>query len=227
MEDFSEQRRDMVNRYKAAGYITSHAVEEAMLRVPREEFMAPELREYAYHDYPSPIPGDGRQTISAPYMYPVTYEPLRLAKGDRFLEVGAGSGYGAALSRELVGKEGLVVAIEINEETYGFAAENLERTGYGDVKLILGDGTIGYPEAAPYQAISITAASPDFPPPLVEQLAPLGRMIAPIGAATFHGQDLVLLSKGHGGEHTRRTLMQVSYVPLLGEHGWTHRRVFK
>jgi protein-L-isoaspartate(D-aspartate) O-methyltransferase len=213
----------MVARYRVGGYVTSERVEEAMLRVPREEFMASALRDYAYLDSPSPIPGDGRQTISAPYMYPVTYEPLKLGERDRFLEVGAGSGYGAALARELVGDKGLVVAIEINEATYEFASENLKRTGYGDVKLIFGDGTLGYPEGAPYDAISITAASPDFPPPLIEQLRPLGRMIAPIGEATLYGQDLVLLEKGRGGELIRRTLMQVAYVPLIGEHGWTRR----
>jgi len=194
-----------------------------MLRVPREEFMTPRLREYAYLDSPSPIPGDGRQTISAPYMYPVTYEPLELKEGDKFLEVGAGSGYGAALARELVGNKGLVVAIEINKATYEFALDNLRRTGYGDVKLILGDGTLGYPEDAPFDAISITAASPDFPPPLIKQLGSQGRMIAPIGGSTFFGQDLVLLEKNPEGKLTQRTLMQVVYVPLLGEHGWTHQ----
>jgi len=223
MEDFTPQRRAMVARYKAAGYIKTRRVEEAILRVPREEFMTQRLREYAYLDSPSPIPGDGRQTISAPYMYPVTYEPLNLKEGDKFLEVGAGSGYGAALARELVGDKGLVVAIEINEATYDFALDNLKRTGYSDVRLILGDGTLGYPDDAPYDAISITAASPEFPPPLVQQLSPQGRIIAPIGEATFFGQDLVLLEHASSGELTRRTLMQVVYVPLLGEHGWTRR----
>lgn len=223
MEDLTPQRRAMVARYKAAGYIKTKRLEEAMLRVPREEFMTQRLREYAYLDSPSPIPGDGRQTISAPYMYPITYEHLKLKEGDKFLEVGAGSGYGAALARELVGDKGLVVAIEINEATYEFAFDNLKRTGYGDVRLILGDGTLGYPDDAPYDAISITAASPDFPPPLVQQLGPQGRMIAPIGEATFFGQDLVLLERARNGELTQRTLMQVVYVPLLGEHGWTRR----
>jgi protein-L-isoaspartate(D-aspartate) O-methyltransferase len=222
MEGFSRQREAMVGRYRAAGYIASNPVAEAMLRVPREEFMEPSLREYTYMDSPSPIPGDGRQTISAPYMYPVTYEPLKLKPGDRFLEVGAGSGYGAALARELVGDNGLVVAIEINRDTYEFASSNLERTGYGDVMLILGDGTLGHPDGAPYDAVSVTAASPDFPPPLFEQLRSPGRMIAPIGAASFYGQDLVLLEKTGGGVR-RRTLMQVAYVPLIGEHGWTRR----
>lgn len=223
MGNFSEERKAMVSRYRAAGLISSERVAEAMLVVPREEFIAPNLREYSYLDSPSPIPGDGRQTISAPYMYPITYESLKIIEDDRFLEVGAGSGYGAALAQELVGKAGLIVAIEINEDTYKFAKENLNRTGYSEVKLIFGDGALGYSEGAPYQAISITAASPDFPPPLLEQLAPLGKMIAPIGTATIYGQDLMLLTKGRWGEHVRKNLMQVAYVPLIGEHGWTRR----
>jgi len=223
MQSFSEQRRRMVERYRLAGYIRTDPMARAMLRVPKEEFMDPSLVGYAYADQPFPIPGDGRQTISAPYMYPATYEPLEIKEGDRVLEIGAGSGYGAALAYELVGEKGLVVAIEINEETYRFATENLERSGYGAVKLVLGDGSLGCPEEAPYDAISITAASPDFPPPLVEQLRAPGRMIAPIGGSTLFGQDLVLLVKDGKGKKRRRTLMQVVYVPLLGKHGWDRR----
>ncbi len=223
-QDFSEQRRGMVLRYERAGYIRTEAMARAMLRVPRESFMDFNYIRYAYSDQPFPIPGDGRQTISAPYMYPVTYEPLRLKPGDRVLEVGAGSGYGAALARELVGEEGVVVAVEINDVTCRFAEANLRGAGYGDVIVVHGDGTLGYPEEAPYDAIIITAASPGVPPPLMEQLRAPGRLVAPIGSAfSFFGQDLVLLEKGEGGEVTRRVLMKVAYVPLVGEHGWTKR----
>ena len=223
MPSFSEQRKEMVKRYTRAGYITSHAMAEAMLKVPREEFMDQGHREYSYYDQPFPIPGDGRQTISAPYMYPVSYEPLRLREGMRLLEIGAGSGYGAALARELVGASGLVVAVEINEVTYEFARVNLERAGYGDVKLVLGDGSLGYPEDSPYDAISITAASPRVPPPLVEQLGAPGRLVAPVGGDRYMGQDLVLLEKDEGGSVSERSLMKVVYVPLLGEYGWRRR----
>jgi protein-L-isoaspartate(D-aspartate) O-methyltransferase len=223
MQSFAEQRRRMVERYRQAGYLKTESMARAMLRVPKEEFMEPSLMDYAYADQPFPIPGDGRQTISAPYMYPATYEPLGIKEGDRVLEIGAGSGYGAALAYELVGEGGLVVAVEINEETYRFAKGNLERSGYGAVRLVLGDGSLGYPEEAPYDAISITAASPDFPPPLVEQLRSPGRMIAPIGGITLFGQDLVLLEKDERGRMSRRTLMQVVYVPLQGRHGWDRR----
>jgi protein-L-isoaspartate(D-aspartate) O-methyltransferase len=209
----------MVDRYKRAGYIKSKRVEEAINAVPRELFMDQRYRDYAYNDQPFPIPGDGRQTISAPYMYPVTYEPLKLEKGQRFLEIGAGSGYGAAIARELVGSEGFVVSIEINPDTYRFAVENLKAARYNDVKVILGDGTLGYPELAPYDAISITASTPDIPPPIYEQMADHSKLIAPVGNPGHYGQDLLLIEK-LGGEITRRRLMSVVYVPLIGKYGF-------
>lgn len=223
MPGFPEQRREMVKRYTRAGYIRSQAMADAMLRVPREEFMDTRYREYSYYDQPFPIPGDGRQTISAPYMYPVSYEPLGLGEGMRLLEVGAGSGYGAALAWELVGEAGLVVAVEINAVTCEFARENLERAGYGDVKLVHGDGSIGHPEEAPYDAVSITAASPEIPPPLIEQLKTPGKLVGPVGGNRFTGQDMLLLEKDESGRVSERSLMKVVYVPLLGEHGWRPR----
>ncbi len=223
MPGFPEQRKEMVKRYTRAGYVRSQAMADAMLRVPREEFMDPRYRKYSYYDQPFPIPGDGRQTISAPYMYPVSYEPLGLREGMRVLEIGAGSGYGAALAWELVGETGLVVAVEINSVTCEFARGNLERAGYGDVKLVLGDGSVGYPDYAPYDAISITAASPEVPPPLIEQLKTPGKLVGPVGGDRFTGQDMLLLEKDESGRVSERSLMKVVYVPLLGEHGWRPR----
>lgn len=189
-----------------------------MLAVPRELFMEPSLKDYAYMDRPFPIPGDGRQTISAPYMYPVTFEPLGLEPGMSVLEIGAGSGYGAALAKELVGEEGLVVSVEINPDTYEFGKNNITASGY-DVEVILGDGTLGYPELAPYDAISVTASTPEVPPPLLDQLTEGGRLIAPVGGRSLEGQDLLLVVKTSGGL-TKRSLMKVVYVPLLGKHGF-------
>jgi len=223
MPGFPEQRKEMVKRYTRAGYISSQAMADAMLRVPREEFMDPRYRKYSYYDQPFPIPGDGRQTISAPYMYPVSYEPLGVGEGMRVLEVGAGSGYGAALAWELVGAAGLVVAVEINQVTCEFARENLERAGYGEVKLVHGDGSMGYPEDAPYDAVSITAACPEVPPPLIEQLKAPGRLVGPVGGDRYTGQDMLLLVKDELGRVSERSLMKVVYVPLLGEHGWRQR----
>lgn len=218
MPDFIALRKEMVRRYKLGGYIKSKRMEEAVLAVPREKFMSLNYREYAYMDRPFPIPGDGRQTISAPYMYPVTYEPLGLERGMNVLEIGAGSGYGAALAKELVGEEGTVVAIEINPDTFRFAEKNLKTTGY-DVEVVLGDGTLGYPDRAPYDAISVTASTPEIPPPLIDQLGGGGRLIAPAGGRSMEGQDLLLVTKT-GGEITKRSLMKVVYVPLLGKYGF-------
>ena len=181
--------------------------------------MDPRYREYAYYDQPFTIPGDGRQTISAPYMYPVTYEPLKLESGQRFLEIGAGSGYGAAIARELVGPEGLVVTVEINPETYRFAEKNLKEAGYSDVVVVLGDGTLGYPELAPYDAVSITASTPDIPPPIYEQMAEHSKVIAPVGGRGYYGQDLLLVEK-IGGNLVKKSLMGVVYVPLIGKYGY-------
>lgn len=224
MRDFASERRRMVQRYRAQGYIKTERMAEAMLRVPRELFVEPEYMDYAYIEQPLPIPGDGRQTISAPYMYPIFYEALELREGHRVLEVGAGSGYGAALAREMVGSTGLVVTVEINPITYRFALENLKRTGYEDVIVVLGDGSLGYPEMAPYDAICVTAACPDIPKPLIDQLAPQGKLIAPVGhTCDIFGQDLVLLEKDEKGRTSRRALMKVAYVPLIGRYGWTKK----
>lgn len=214
----------MVERYRAEGYIKREEMARAMLKVPREEFMAPTYIEYAYYDQPFPIPGDGRQTISAPYMYPIFYEALEIEEGDRVLEIGAGSGYGAALARELVGASGKVVAIEINEVTTEFARSNLQRTGYTEVILVLGDGSLGYESEAPYDKICITASCPEVPPPLIEQLKAPGILIAPVGPeSSLWGQDLVLLNKDKEGNVRRNLIMKVVYVPLLGKYGWRRR----
>ena len=152
-------------------------------------------------------------------MYPISYEPLKLKNGDNFLEIGAGSGYGAAIARELVGKEGLVVSIEINPDTYHFAKKNLQEAGYSDIILVLGDGTLGYAARAPYNAVSITASTPDIPPPIYEQMLENSRLVAPVGRMGRYGQDLLLVEKKEGQINTR-TLMSVVYVPLLGKYGY-------
>jgi protein-L-isoaspartate(D-aspartate) O-methyltransferase len=186
-----------------------------MLTVRREDFIPPCYRDHAYEEIPLPLPGE-RTAISCPHSYPLFYEPLDLSEGDRFLEVGVGSGYGTSLAREVVGPEGLVVAIDIDATTFAFARENLERAGYTDIVLVEGDGGLGYPAHAPYDAICITAACPDVPPPLIEQLAARGRLIAPVLEDTR--QRLTLLEKTADG--VRRTILtDVLYVSLRGRYG--------
>jgi protein-L-isoaspartate(D-aspartate) O-methyltransferase len=186
-----------------------------MLTVRREDFIPPCYRDHAYEEIPLPLPGE-RTAISCPHSYPLFYEPLGLSEGYRFLEVGVGSGYGTSLAREVVGREGLVVAIDIDATTLAFARENLKRAGYTDIVLVEGDGGLGYPAHAPYDAICITAACPDVPPPLIEQLAARGRLIAPILEGTR--QRLTLLEKTT--DAIRRTILaDVLYVSLQGRYG--------
>jgi len=220
--DFLKEREEMIERLIGWGLLRSRSIIEAMRKVPREEFMPRDYVDYAYLEVPFPIPGDGMQTISCPHSYPLFYEALELGSGDRFLEVGTGSGYGAALAREIVGKEGIVVSIEINEVTFRFAEANLRRLGYSDIVLVRGDGSIGYQMEAPYTKVSVTADSPTVPPPLIEQLAAPGRLVCPVGRNPDGSQDLVLVRKGSDGTTTLDAVDKVLYVPLTGRYGWSN-----
>lgn len=197
------------------GYLRSERIKEALLKVPREDFIPHKYRDYAYSEVPLPLPGE-QATISCPHSYPLFYEPLGLDKGHGFLEVGLGSGYGAAVAREVVGPHGLVVSIEIDPVTFEFAKKNLERAGYNDVVLVEGDGGLGYPEMSPYDRIAVTAACREIPSPLIEQLTMGGRVIAPVHEDRV--QELVFLQKGVGGIQ-RRVICEVLYVSLRGMYG--------
>lgn len=219
--DFKKHREDMVERYRRLGYLHSEKMTLAMKKIPRELFMSEAYLKYSYHDQPCPIPGDGKQTISAPYTYAMFYEPLDLKKGDKILEVGTGSGYGAALARELVEESGKVVTIEVNSITFDFGRSNLEKAGYNDIIVVYGDGSKGYLKEAPYDKICITAACPTIPDPLKHQLTIFGRIVAPVGPSSpFAGQDLILLKKNSKETFTSETLARVVYVPLIGKYGW-------
>jgi protein-L-isoaspartate(D-aspartate) O-methyltransferase len=195
-EDFRREREAKIRELERRGLLRSERLRTAMLTVRREDFIPSGYRDHAYEEIPLPLPGE-RATISCPHSYPLFYEPLGLGEGHRFLEVGVGSGYGSALAREVVGREGLVVAIEIDATTLAFARENVKRAGYTDVVLVHGDGGLGDPEHAPYDRICVTAACPDVPPPLIEQLAQRGRLIVPVIEGTH--QRLTLLE-----DHRRR-----------------------
>jgi protein-L-isoaspartate(D-aspartate) O-methyltransferase len=214
-EELRREREAKVLELERRGLLGSERLRRAMLTVRREDFIEPGYRDHVYEEIPLPLPGE-RATISCPHSYPLFYEPLGLGEGHRFLEVGVGSGYGTALAREVVGPDGLVVAIDIDATTLAFARKNLERAGYTDVVLVHGDGGLGYPEHAPYDAICITAACPDVPPPLIEQPAARGRLIAPIIEGTR--QRLTLLEKTV--DRDRRTILtDVLYVSLRGRRG--------
>ena len=195
-EDFAQERREKVASLTRDGLLKSERIRQALLKVPREDFIPAPYRDYAYLEVPLPLPGVSA-TISCPHSYPLFYEPLGLDAGHRFLEVGLGSGYGAAVAREVVGDEGLVVAMEIDRLTFEFAKANLEKTGYRDIVLVQADGGFGYPELQPYDRIAMTAACTAVPPPLLEQLAVGGRLIAPV--TVTGGQDLIVLEKSATG----------------------------
>lgn len=214
-ETFKKEREQKVEQLVKKGYLRSERIKEALFKVQREDFILPEYKDYAYLELPFPLPGENA-TISCPHSYPLFYEPLGLDKGHKFLEVGLGSGYGAALAREIVGSEGLVVSIDIDLWTFSFAKRNLEQAGYLDIVLVRGDGGLGYPNKAPYDRICVTAACPEIPPPLFEQLRIGGKLIAPVIEHDI--QNLVLFEKDDKGIK-KRFICEVLYVSLKGMYG--------
>lgn len=202
-----EERQKMLEVLRRYG-IDDAQVLEAMARVPRHEFVPKSQERYAYNDGPLPI-GYG-QTISQPYIVAEMTHQLRLKEDSKVLEVGAGSGYQAAVLAEITPH---VRTIEIIKPLAESAAERLEKLGYADVEVRHGDGYYGWKEAAPFDAIIVTAAAGQIPPPLLEQLKPGGRMLIPVGGP-FSIQTLMLVEKDADGAVSSRELMSVRFVPL-------------
>ncbi len=198
---------DMVTEQIQARGIRDERVLHAMRVVPRHFFVPPELADAAYGDHALPI-GCG-QTISQPYIVALMTEIIRPEKDARVLEIGAGSGYQAAVLAELVGE---VFTVEIVPELARQARERLARAGYENVRVKEGDGFHGWPEHAPFDAIVVTAAARDIPPPLVAQLRDGGRMILPLGAP-HEVQELVLVTKD-GDRLSREDVLPVRFVPF-------------
>ncbi|AUB59509.1 protein-L-isoaspartate O-methyltransferase [Methanobacterium subterraneum] len=216
-----EKRKDLVEKLFNQGYINTEKVKEAMLKVPREEFMPPENSSYAYLDRPFPI-GKG-QTISAPHMVAIIAEKLELTDGMRILEIGTGLGYNAAVVAEIAGNEGHVYTIERIPALVEKSRENLNKTGYSDrVTVIEGDGTIGYPDKAPYDRIYGTASAPKIPEPLKKQLKIGGKLIMPMGSDYY--QELVLVMRISDDDFQTRNLGGVVFVPMIGKHGWPENK---
>jgi len=217
MEDFNRLRKELVERLISEGLLRSEKVIKAMLKVPREEFVPKKYRSYAYHDTPLPI-GYG-QTISAPHMVAIMTEALDPRPGDKVLEIGTGSGYQAAIIAEIVGDEGHVWSIERIKELADFARENLKRTSYiRRVTVIVRDGSKGYEPAAPYDRIIVTAAAPDIPKPLIDQLRIGGRIVIPVGDR--YNQRLVIATKVSKDRVKREYGIPCIFVPLIGEYGF-------
>jgi protein-L-isoaspartate(D-aspartate) O-methyltransferase len=216
--DFALQRKKLVKNLEDLGYIRTKKVRDAMLKVPRELFVPEDQKSLSYIDEPLRIPGN--VTISAPHMHALSLEALKLKKGDKFLEVGAGSGILLAYAYEIIREENKVFGIEIIKETFEFAKRNLKKSGYWDkVKLVYGDGSLGLPEEAPFDKILISAAAPDFPRPLIRQLKVDGLIAGMIGGL-YTGQFLVRGKKLRNGRLKREELLPVIFVPLKGKYGW-------
>jgi protein-L-isoaspartate(D-aspartate) O-methyltransferase len=208
-DPFLREREWMVERQLAGRDIVDQKVLGVMRRLPRHLFVPERYREYAYADQPLPI-GEG-QTISQPYIVAYMTQVLGLEREDRVLEIGTGSGYQAAVLAELVAE---VYSIEIVPALGERARGLLEELGYGNVRVRVGDGYLGWPEAAPFDAIIVTAAPDHIPEPLIEQLAEGGVLVVPVGDSN---QELVRLSKRAGGNIVE-SLLAVRFVPLTGPH---------
>jgi protein-L-isoaspartate(D-aspartate) O-methyltransferase len=209
---FEAARNDMVAKQIRARGVRSPRVLDAMATVPRHEFVPPESAASAYSDEPLPI--GGGQTISQPLMVAVMTDCLLLDGSERVLEIGGGSGYQAAVL-SLLARE--VVVVELQPELARACRERLARLGFSNVHVEEGDGSLGWPASAPYDAILVSAAAPAVPPPLVEQLAEGGRLVVPVGSA--EQQDLMRIVKRDGWA-LQEKLSACRFVPLLGRHGW-------
>jgi protein-L-isoaspartate(D-aspartate) O-methyltransferase len=204
----------MVERQLVARGIRDPLVLEAMRAVPREAFLAARQAAYAYDDGPLPI-GEG-QTISQPYVVAFMIEAVAPTAGDRALEIGTGSGYSAAVLASIVAE---VYTVERIPALTDAAAARLAELGYRTVHVRCGDGTLGWPEHAPYDVIIVTAGGPRVPPALLEQLAPDGRLIMPVGDE-LRAQWLVRVRRRADGTVVEDALEPVAFVPLIGAQGW-------
>ncbi|HVU00321.1 MAG TPA: protein-L-isoaspartate(D-aspartate) O-methyltransferase [Polyangiaceae bacterium] len=207
------ERSRMVDRHLVPRGISDPRVLEAFRSVPREAFLPPGLEEFAYRDVALPIASG--QTISQPYIVGLTVQALGLRGGERVLEIGTGSGYAAAILGHLARE---VFTVERVPELAEQARERLPRLGHHNVRVLLGDGTLGWPEHAPFDAIAVAASGPDVPKALLDQLAIGGRLVIPVGDES--SQELVRIVRDADDHYRRESLGDVRFVPLIGEQGW-------
>ncbi len=212
MPDFAAARSEMVAHQIRSRGIVSARVLDSMAAVPRHEFVPVAAQAAAYSDEALPI--GGGQTISQPFMVAAMSDALQLSGSERVLEIGGGSGYQAAVL-SLLAKD--VIVVELRSSLAGACRERLARLGYANVGVEVGDGSLGWPAGAPYDAILVSAAAPAIPPPLIAQLAEGGRLVIPVGDS--ERQSMLRIVKRVGGLE-KESLLTCRFVPLLGRHGW-------
>lgn len=205
---------EMVERDIASRGVRDSHVLEAMRTVPREAFVPASWREQAYDDRPLPI--DAGQTISQPYIVALMCEALQLTGDERVLEIGTGSGYAAAVLSRLAAQ---VDTVERIAELAEGAARVLSELNVSNVRVHCADGTLGWPDAAPFDAITVTAGGPVVPTALLAQLAPGGRLVMPVGS-NRGWQDLVRVTRAGPDDFRTESLCEVAFVPLMGTQGW-------
>jgi len=212
-EEYKRKRERMVREQIIARGVENERVIKAMLEIPRHLFVTEERRNEAYEDYPIPI-GYG-QTISQPYMVAVMTEYLEPSEDDFVLEIGTGSGYQTAILAHLVKR---VFTVERNCELLERAKEILNRLGFDNIKYNCDDGTKGWMDYAPYDKIIVTAAAPEIPHPLIQQLKPEGIIVIPVGSRWM--QDLIVARKKVNGDMKIEKKFECAFVPLIGEYGF-------
>ena len=212
--DFAQLRDEMVEHHIAARGVRSTRVLQAMRKIPREAFLPGNLQEFAYEDSPLPI-AEG-QTISQPYIVALMAEALLLEGGEKVLEIGTGSGYAAAVLAEIAAE---VYTVERIGQLAEKAAAALAEQGYDNVHVLHGDGTRGWPDHAPYDAIVVAAGGPKIPESLRAQLKIGGRLVIPVGSSA-RAQELVRVTRVSENNYRREDLADVCFVPLLGHEGW-------
>ena len=217
MSSAASLRKVMVDSQIAARGVRDPHVLDAMRTVPRERFVPEPLSEFAYEDGPLPI-GAG-QTISQPYIVAHMVEAAGIEPGDHVLEIGAGSGYAAAVMSRVAGR---VFAIERHPELAVLARDRMAALGYANVEIRIGDGTHGWPEEAPFDAVLVAAGGPAVPRPLCRQLTIGGRLVMPVGDA--HQQRLIRVRRRSEEGFEEDDLGVVRFVPLVGAHGWAEDR---
>lgn len=216
-DPFAARRDAMVEQQIVRRGVRNALVLRALGQVPREVFVPEELRDFAYDDAPLPI--GAQQTISQPYIVALMVEALGLRGGERVLEIGTGSGYAAAVLAQIAGE---VYTVERHQSLTDDARRRLTDLGYRNAHVRCGDGTLGWPEAAPFDAIVVAAGGPQVPESLQTQLAPGGRLVVPVGAARDL-QHLTRVTRGPGDAYTQENLGPVRFVPLIGAEGWADK----